>query len=553
MACSGGALAQTPPDAGALRKQIEQPQNLPVLPAQPAPATPGEPVTAAPGGTQVLVQRFEFTGNRVMATDALEKAVEPWKGRSLDFAGLQAAAAAVGDAYRQQGWLVRTQLPRQEIVDGVVRIEIVEAQPGRVAVEAGAAGRVPSAQVEAVVRGPLQDGAPLRLADVDRGLMLADDLPGVVVAGRLQAGRAPGETDIALTVADEPLVMGEATVDNFGGRSTGALRLSTNVVLASPLGFGDLASAALIHTRGSDYARAGYTVPLGSDGLRVGVDGSVFRYRLVGDDFDALNARGRSSSVGLNAVYPLVRSRERNLYLGAALERRSFDNYANGAAFSRYEVDGLTLSANANAFDGFGGGGANALSLALVGTRVDLGGADDAQHAAADAAGPRVRGGSGKLRFAASRQQVLTPSLSLFMATSGQFTGRNQDSSEKFYLGGPYGVRAYPVGEAGGSKGVMANIELRQKLSDGLVATAFYDWGQVSTNADNGFTGAPARNRYSLQGAGLGVAWQGPRDLLIKTTWARRIGRNPNPTASGQDQDGSLVRNRFWLSASLPF
>ena len=32
----------------------------------------------------------------------------------------------------------------------------------------------------------------------------------------------------------------------------------------------------------------------------------------------------------------------------------------------------------------------------------------------------------------------------------------------------------------------------------------------------------------------------------------RRRGDNPNPTATGNDQDGSLRENRFWLSASLP-
>ena len=38
----------------------------------------------------------------------------------------------------------------------------------------------------------------------------------------------------------------------------------------------------------------------------------------------------------------------------------------------------------------------------------------------------------------------------------------------------------------------------------------------------------------------------------FRATWARRIGDNPNPAATGNDQDGSLVSNRFWLTASRP-
>ena len=60
-------------------------------------------------------------------------------------------------------------------------------------------------------------------------------------------------------------------------------------------------------------------------------------------------------------------------------------------------------------------------------------------------------------------------------------------------------------------------------------------------------------NDYSLKGAGLALAWQGNSGLNLRATWARRIGDNPNPTATGNDQDGSLVSNRFWLTASLPF
>ncbi len=60
-------------------------------------------------------------------------------------------------------------------------------------------------------------------------------------------------------------------------------------------------------------------------------------------------------------------------------------------------------------------------------------------------------------------------------------------------------------------------------------------------------------NTYSLQGAGLALAWQSSAGLNVKATLARRIGNNPNPTATGNDQDGSLTQNRFWLTASWTF
>jgi hemolysin activation/secretion protein len=136
---------------------------------------------------------------------------------------------------------------------------------------------------------------------------------------------------------------------------------------------------------------------------------------------------------------------------------------------------------------------------------------------------------------------------------NGQVASKNLDSSEKFYLGGPGGVRAYPSSEAGGSDGMLLNVEARLRLSDDVTVSAFYDWGQVRVNHDNDFSGAAANNRLRLQGAGLGLGWVGPVGTSVKLTWAHRIGSNPNPTTTGQDQDGTLHKHRIWLWGNLVF
>lgn len=47
----------------------------------------------------------------------------------------------------------------------------------------------------------------------------------------------------------------------------------------------------------------------------------------------------------------------------------------------------------------------------------------------------------------------------------------------------------------------------------------------------------------------MGVAWQSSRGLNLSAVLAQRIGSNPGALASGNDQDGSRVRQRLWLSA----
>lgn len=544
------AHAQTLPDAGAVRQQIEREI------AAPPPGTnsrrlpaPTQTPVAPPGGASVDVRAFRFQGNTRLSDEQLAQVLLPWTGRTLDYAGLQAAAAAVGEAYRAAGWVVRTVLPRQEITGGVVTLDLIEARLGAIRMEEPQSPRVPLSLIRDTIEQGLQAGALLNMADVDRGLMLADDLPGVIVIGDLQEGAAEGTSDLAVRLGNEPPLMGDITLDNTGSLLTGAERLAIDVAWLSPLHQGDLLRTTLAHTRGSDYLRGAYSWPVGAQGLRIGVNTSVLDYRLTEPQFAALDAHGRSSSVGLEANYPLVRSRASNLYATAGLDYRSFDNHANGGVTSNYKVRNVILGLSGNHFDDWGGGGVNAGSIQLVNTLLDLDGSPSQQ---ADAASVRAAGQSTKLRYSVSRQQTLNRTFSLFATLSGQWADRNQDSSEKFYLGGANGVRAYPANEGGGAIGQVLNLELRAVLPQGVVVTAFYDWGHARVNVDNQFAGAPAINSYSLKGAGLSVSTRFQK-IGLRATWSRRLGANPNATPAGMDQDGRRVLNRLWLSANYVF
>ena len=541
--------AQTAPDAGSLLQQLER-ERRPALPPKALPSRPAAPAAMQPlQGASVTVSSFRFVGNTLLSAGQLAPAVAEYLNRPLDFSQLQAASAAVAEIYRAAGWIVRAYLPQQDIVDGVVTIQIVEAVFGGVQLEGAPATRVSLTQIQRGIDAQQAVGAPLNADAIDRALLLADDLPGVAVSGSLREDTQASQTELVIKLADEPLLMGEGTLDNTGSRSTGAKRLSANLNFNSAFGLGDLLSANLIHTQGSDYLRLGGTLPVGAKGWRIGANASNMRYRLITEEFAALDSKGTSSTAGLEASYPLIRSRLQNLYFNASLDHKSFDNQANGVTSTNYQASSLSLSLSGNLFDKLGGGGANSASLALTSGQLDLSGSP---NQAADAASSQTDGSYRKLRYSVSRQQVITDEVSFYAALSGQWASKNLDSSEKFYLGGSSGVRAYPGSEAGGAAGQLLNLELRWRLPEGFNLTGFIDAGQVTVNANNNFTGAPALNDYSLKGAGLTLAWQGSSGLSLRATWARRIGDNPNPTATGNDQDGSLVSNRFWLTVSLP-
>ena len=540
--------AQNLPDAGAVRQQIEQQRHAP-LPEAGSPQFAPPPPMESMGGVTVTVSSFRFDGNTLLTYRQLADAVEGFVGHPIDFAGLQNAAIAVATAYRNAGYVVRAYLPKQEIADGQVTIQIVEARLGAVRVE-GQPTRVSAARLQRIIESAQNRGDLLNADALDRGLLLINDLPGVSATGSLTAGSAPSETDLVLNAIDSPLVTGNISLDNVGSRFTGEVRAVAAASLNGRLGLGDRADALLLHSEGSDYGRIAYSLPVTTNGLRVGANASRLNYSIVTPEFRALDAHGASDSFGLDAAYPLIRARLRNLYVGFNGVYSSFDNKSAGVTTTDYSVRTATLSLYGNLFDQFRGGGVNTASLAITQGNVDLGGSP---NELADALTTQTAGNFYRMNLSLSRLQVMTERISLFANLQAQVAGKNMDSSQRMYLGGAQGVRAYPQDEAGGSDGLLFTLEARTRITDSINATGFVDWGQVRINHDNDITGAASPNIVSLKGLGVSASWVASFGLNVQATYARRLGSNPNPTLNGDDQDGTLVRNRFWLQASMPF
>ena len=86
-------------------------------------------------------------------------------------------------------------------------------------------------------------------------------------------------------------------------------------------------------------------------------------------------------------------------------------------------------------------------------------------------------------------------------------------------LGGPNGVRAYPVGEANGDTGLQMTGEARYiipgfRLLEATSRSAFYDWGQIYINEKPRDIDVP--NKRSIAGAGFGLSLGKEGDFVFR-------------------------------------
>ena len=553
------ALALAAPDAGSVLQQLEaRPGGSLVAPKLKTPQVPTPPA-ADHSGPVVRVNAFRFEGQSLLSPQSLQAALQGFTGQDLSLTQLQEAAWVIVQTYREAGWLAHALVPQQEIEGGVVTLRVIEAQLGQVRID-WPDGQLPRQRIQAMADAHLQAGQPLNLQRVDRLLLLLDDMPGVVASASFAEGAQPGSTDVLITLGQDKAIDANITADNFGAISTGAKRLSASLAVNNGAGLGDALQLQAVATDGSRYGRVAYMLPLGLQGVRAGVHASDMRYHLVGS-FSALQASGSAQSWGADLSAPIIRRPERNLSAQLSSDHKRFDNQAlsNNTAtepttVSHYQLDVLRAGFTGNWLDQQFSPAQNTASLQSSWGKVDLNGSP---NAGADANAANTAGHFHKLNANYNREQSLTGQTSAYLQAGAQRANRNLDSSERPYLGGASGVRAYPSNEAGGTSGATATVGFKHRVNEAFTLNAFADWGRIhvyKNNLNAAGTELSTNNIQTLQGAGLSLNWRSPQGHELSATWSRRHGSNPaaNPT-TGADSDGTLTLNRLWLSAALNF
>ena len=554
---SGVVMAQV--DAGALQQNLEKQLPLPsplALPEAQKPTSPQREGAAKAGEVRFTVNSFVLEGVKTLPEAQVQEVLKEWVGKSVNFDDLQKACDAVVTLYRKNGLTVQAILPPQKIDGGVVKILITEAKLSEVIVDTPQGDtRFGKQRAAEYITYANPIGAPLNMDKLERALIILNETPGVMVASQLEPGKNDGETAVRVQLTEPPVGAGRVELNNYGSRTTGAnqgvLALNANNVT----GIGDQAALNGIYSEGSQYIQGAYSIPGSKDGLRLGVAGTYLNYKNVSNYASPNGGWGDSWTAGLSAAYPLIRSQATNLNATMNYDVKSYmnKNQATQYVISSYNINNFSIGMSGNHYDGFGGGGISTGSVSLVFGYLDILGTSTPGY------GTYTPPSFTKLAVSGSRNQQLTEDglTSFYIAASGQMASVNLNSAEQFYLGGPYGVRAYPVAQAGGSQGGLATAELRRQLPQNVTISAFFDAGVVQQykNVYPGWQGLThANNTYSLMGAGLGVKWMyGGWNVSGSVAW--KVGNNPLYNQYGQavNTDGTTTNPRGWVTASYTF
>ncbi len=471
------------------------------------------------------VHRFDLwelqvEGVTLLDRTLIERSVYPFLGPGKTVEDVESAAESLEDLYRSSGYTtIVVTLPEQEVVQGVVRLKVVEGSVDRL--------RISGSRYYSL--GRIREGVPsLAKGNVPRLDDLQDELkelnqasPDRSITPIFRAGRTPGTVEVELRVKDELPLHGDFEVNNRYSRDTTKLRASGALRYANLWQRGHSLSVMYQtspeNTDEVQVFSGTYVWPLGGGGV---VAAYLFDSKSDVATAGDLSVLGNGTILGGRYVQPLPP------------HGNYYHNFTLGIDYKDFEENVRTLD----------GPGFNTpidyvnFMGRYSGTRVG----DGRKLTAGVTLNFGVRGLGNDLEEFENKRFLAKPNymhlglfgnythnykngLQWYGSVDAQLANSPLVSNEQYSAGGAESVRGYFESQALGDDGITVKLELRspsyaEKLSyvRDLRLLAFID--AASLRVRHPLAGQV--DSHDIHGAGIGMRLEGSQGLDASLDWA---------------------------------
>lgn len=490
-----------------------------------APLEEKAPSPVAEGDDTFLLKKIVFSGFNKVPFAELEAVVKDYQNQLVNLKSIEQITNQLTQYIASKGYIVQVFAPPQEVKDGILRLEITQANLGGVNFsdpedsaplqDSPTSKSRTQSRAASYIFNQVQPGAVVDLNALDRALVILNDQSSRSYVGVLKQGMDEGQTDLDLEVQEQAPIVGAVDINNYGVQSTGRAQALGQVAIRDLLGFDESISVGAIASQGTSYFKLGYAMPLASNGLRMSIDLSSLTYKTISSA--ATPANGNSSSESLQISYPVFVSKNGISRLYAGLSSRQFNNYTYSSIVSSYSLASATVGLGGNFYGTVLVPSSTVYNLSVLSGQGNYAGSPGTYQKyflSPTELVSYIPTNYTKLNGYYAQTIFVTDQTNARMALSGQLASGNLNSAENFYVTGADAVRAYMPSVAYGSQGFMANFDLTHEFLNGLNLGAFYDYAFVqqyksATNVQmiNQYT---PPNAYSISGVGLkaGIRYQ---------------------------------------------
>ncbi|MDC1153480.1 ShlB/FhaC/HecB family hemolysin secretion/activation protein [Nitrospinaceae bacterium] len=492
--------------------------------------------------TKFILQKMVIKGSTLYSRDRFSKLFQKYMRKRISLGHVYEIAQTITNMYRHDGYILsKAVVGSQQADKGIIRIDIIEGFVGKVNIQGDVAG--PRKLLNSY-RKKLLNSKPLLAKDLERYLLLVDDLPGLSVKSVLTPSEVQlGANDLTLILASKKYD-GSRGVDNGSSKFNGPIQVSGITNANSLLGLYEKIGFQAVVTKHIDELRffnRFYEIPVSSEGAKIYFSTAGNKSQ-PGNDHEEIKVKGGSPNFMLKATHPFIRSKSKNLYANFSFIHRNSTTKFLGETDSEDKLRIANLGLSYDFVDDYRG--VNLLSInwsqgfGFSGAR----GTDS----------PNLinrEGTSGFTKFSGEvlRIQPLAASWILLGGVSWQYALDKLSASEQFGLGGSRFGRGSNFSEITGDHGVAFKLalqrvfEINKAYIKDIKAYTFFDygtvWNRLKTSTDS--------SKQDLSSIGLGFRF----NLTDRLSGYLELDKPLNEKFSAEGNQGS----RMFFSLSTNF
>lgn len=428
------------------------------------------------------LDKIIFKGNKIYSDRKLSPLAKDLVGKEVYLEDVMNLAVKVSRYYQQRGYITSyAYIEQQEVNNGTVVITVKESKVAEKTVNGNRWER------EYYLRNIALGGRGLSHGKVFNARALQGAMKNLNKENYLKASaeinlNKKEDTVIKLNVADRFPLNLDLSWDDFGRDYTGRQRFTSVLGLDNVIGFGDKIYAGAILSQDSQGVLAGYQIPIGPYGTRLGVDYSYSNV-YIGGPYRDQNMQGKANCYSLKLIQPIINTATKELSASVSVDAINTTSQNTGAQDYNLRVLRTGLY---GMFDDKGGRTIPSIGVD-IGTN-GLGASDNVDNS--------YQSVFYKVVASIMRIQRLPKNCLGVFRLNGQYSPQSLYSAEQMFIGGVYSVRGYQPGELLGDYGFAGSIEIRtpvpglQKVlpnkikswSDKVKLAFFYDWGYIGEN-----------------------------------------------------------------------
>jgi hemolysin activation/secretion protein len=494
------------------------------------------------------IRGYQIEGNSLLPQAQMSLTVMPFTGAKSSFETIQLALEALEKAYLAAGFgSVKIEVPEQDLQDGVVKLQVVEARLASIVVQ----GQKNHSEANVLRTLPaLRIGEVVNLNTLQRNLDLANESAAKHTSVTFRQSEATAKTDALVRVNEDEPIRVVATIDNTGNESTGKYRTGVSVVHSNVFDRDHVLSMQVLtspsHVDKVAIVGLGYHVPL--YGLGDSLDFTLGYSNVDSGKTDLFSVSGGGLIAGVRYNQNLTALGDWQHKVSYALDQRSYGNSVVPLGGGASLVPDLLVRPLSITYSGNQRSAKRELSASATYT-YNLESSGNGSTAAFNQPGGRAGANASfsTLKLSASWVERMSLDWTVRSALSTQYTNDLLISAEQFGAGGADSVRGLNEREVAADNGVRMGVELwgpdmvaglagklggADKLKGLRISpVAFADAAWVRFNVAPGSIAGQA-----VSSVGLGLRGNFERSATFKIDWGYVVqgAEATGPTASAK-------------------